>query len=352
MSSDEKTLVILTPGFAKDEADSTCIPMQQSFAKQLREVCPKLNIVILAFEYPYQQLTYQWHGNTVTSFDGRNRGAFTRWRVRKQVKAVLKKIYHSHNLIGVLSFWYGECALAGKRFADKFAVPHYCWMWGQDARIGNKYVKRTGLSAKELIVFSDFLQDEFERNYGIRPLHVITPGINAKDFPSATVTKDIDILAAGSLIALKQYEIFVDLIAEIKKEIPNIKAVLIGDGPKKSDLLTRTEGLGLGDNIEFTGELPHPDVLRLMQRSKIFLHPSSYEGFGIVCIEALYAGCEVISFVKPVNRDIPQWKIVATRDQMRQSTIQILKEAGGEYRSIMPFSIDDTVKGMMKLFES
>jgi glycosyltransferase involved in cell wall biosynthesis len=326
--------------------------MQQSFVKKLREAYPKLNIVILAFEYPYRQATYQWHGNTVISFDGRNRGGFTRWRVRRQVKTALRKIYHFRKPVAVLSFWYGECALAGKRFADKFAVPNYCWMWGQDARVGNKYVKRTGLNAEELIVFSDFLQDEFERNYGIRPLHVITPGINAKDFPSATVTKDIDILAAGSLIALKQYEIFVDLMAEIKKEIPNIKAMLIGDGPNKNDLLRRIEALGLGHNIEFTGELPHSDVLLLMQRSKIFLHPSSYEGFGIVCIEALYAGCEVISFVKPMNRDIPHWKIVATKEEMKQSTIQILKEAGSEYRSIMPFSIDDTVKGMIKLFES
>jgi len=44
--------------------------------------------------------------------------------------------------------------------------------------------------------------------------------------------------------------------------------------------------------------LAHPELLEWMQRGKVFLHPSSYEGFGIVCIEALCSGAEVISFVK------------------------------------------------------
>jgi len=40
----------------------------------------------------------------------------------------------------LLSFWYGECALVGKKFADKYSIKHYCWMWGQDAKKENKYV--------------------------------------------------------------------------------------------------------------------------------------------------------------------------------------------------------------------
>lgn len=350
MNSNEKTLVILTPGFAKDEADTTCIPMQQSFVKHLNEIYPSINITILAFEYPYQHGSYRWNGNTVISFNGQNRGGLSRWRIRRQVAAALKKIYQPHSLIGILSFWYGECALAGKKFANKFAIPHYCWMWGQDARKGNRYVKRLGLNASELIAFSDFLQNEFERNYRIRPAHVITPGINTKEFSSVAITKDIDIVAAGSLITLKQYEILIDLISKIKNDIPFVKAILVGDGPEKKNLVTQIERLGLASHIQLTGELPHSDVLRLMQRSRIFLHPSSYEGFGIVCIEALYAGCHVLSFVKPMNMDIPRWQIVADKEEMRQSTIKILKDQRSDYRPIIPFSIDNSVKAMMKLF--
>lgn len=42
MNKDKKTLVILTPGFAKDETDSTCLPLQQQLVKTLKEINPQL----------------------------------------------------------------------------------------------------------------------------------------------------------------------------------------------------------------------------------------------------------------------------------------------------------------------
>src|SRR5258705_5892815 len=211
MTRNEKTLVILTPGFAKDEADSTCIPTQQSFIRIVNENYPHLDIVILAFDYPYTKKRYQWFNNTVISFNGRNRGGLSKLLVRRQIFSVLKEIHSSNNIIGLLSFWYGECALTGKKFADRYGLKHICWLWGQDAKKGNKYVPRIPPNAEELGVLSDFLQDEFEKNYSTRPQHVIPPGINTKQFNKEIQQKDIDILAAGSLISLKQYEIFINV---------------------------------------------------------------------------------------------------------------------------------------------
>jgi len=345
-----KTLVILTPGFAKDESDTTCLPMQQSFIRALNEKFPQLNIIIIAFQYPYFKKTYQWFGNTVISFNGRNRGGFVKLFLRRKCIAVMKKIHNSNKINGVLSFWYGECALVGKRFADKHRVKHYCWMWGQDARNNNKYPSFVLLKPDELIAFSDFLQNEFEKNHGIRPLHVITPGIDVKEFYFGNAKKDIDIIAAGSLIPLKQYDIFIQVIAEIKKRIPLIKAVLIGDGPEKNKLQSLIASSGLQSNITLTGELSHPDVLRWMQRGKVFLHPSSYEGFGIVCIEALYAGAHVISFVKPMHAEIENWHIAAGKQDMIQKSIEILKNPKSEYRSIIPYRMEESIQKMLRLF--
>ena len=81
---------------------------------------------------------------------------------------------------------------------------------------------------------------------------------------------------------------------------------------------------GLEKNILLTGELPYPDTLQLMQRAKVFLHPSSYEGFSGVCLEALYAAAHVISFCKPMKQDIAQWHIVQSREEMFEKTVSIL----------------------------
>jgi len=36
MNKVEKTLVILTPGFAENEADTTCLPMQQTLVVSIK----------------------------------------------------------------------------------------------------------------------------------------------------------------------------------------------------------------------------------------------------------------------------------------------------------------------------
>jgi glycosyltransferase involved in cell wall biosynthesis len=51
-------------------------------------------------------------------------------------------------------------------------------------------------------------------------MHVIPPGIDEREFPRPNSTKDIDIVAAGSLIPLKQYHIFIEVVAELKKPCP------------------------------------------------------------------------------------------------------------------------------------
>jgi glycosyltransferase involved in cell wall biosynthesis len=350
MNRDKKTLVILTPGFAKDEADSSCIPTQQSFIRTLNKACPDVNVIILALEYPYSASSYTWFGNSVLSFNGRNLGGLPRLVLRQRVSRTLKKIHAANKIDGLLSFWYGECALAGKKFATKHGIKHYCWMWGQDAKKGNRYVQKLRLAGDNLIVLSDFLQAEFQKNYSIRPQYVIPPGVDLERFPPGEPAKDIDLIAAGSLIPLKCYDLFISIVAEIKKTFPTVRAVLIGDGPERKRLENLIEEFGLESNIILTGELPHPNVLQWMQRSKIFLHPSSYEGFGIVCIEALCAAATVISFVNPMNQPIENWYIARTKEEMIQRAISILQDRDREYKSVVPYTIDQTAFQMAQLF--
>jgi glycosyltransferase involved in cell wall biosynthesis len=181
---------------------------------------------------------------------------------------------------------------------------------------------------------------------------MIPPGIDKKQFHPLPSEKDIDILAAGSFIPLKQYDIFLQVVAEIKKQIPLIKAALIGDGPERKRLENLITTLGLQSNVSLTGELPHTEVLQWMQRTKIFLHTSSYEAFGVVCIEALHAGAHVVSFIKPMYSAIQNWHIAGNKEDMIQKTLEILKNPATQYKRITPFVIEDSVKKMMQLFPS
>lgn len=351
MHTEKKTLVILTPGFPASVADSTCLPMQQHFIRTLKRYHPSLDIIVLSFQYPYVIQTYTWFGITVMSFNGQNKGGLARLLLRRKLNAVLKQLKSSNNIAGILSFWYNECAWIGKKFADKNNLKHFCWILGQDARPANTYPKSLHLPAAELIALSDFLQDEFEKNHGTKPVHVIPPGIDSAQFKTITKQKDIDLLAAGSLIPLKQFEIFLEAVAELKTKLPGVKAALIGDGKEMNTLKKLIQKYELQSNITLTGELTYPEVLQWMQRARVFLHPSSYEGFSGVCQEALAAGAHVISFCRPMKQDILNWHIATNKEQMNNLALQIIQNRDSVFTGAIPFSMDDTVKKMAQLFK-
>src|SRR5471030_1545875 len=209
MNRPDKTLLILSPGFAANEADSTCLPAQQQLILALNKNNPSVKILILAFQYPYSNKPYQWHGNTVIPFGGENRQRLYRLLTWFRVWKKLRELKKQYTIKGIFCFWYGECAMIGKLFAKRNRLTFFTWILGQDARAGNRYAKLFPPKPDELVAISDFVANEFETNYRVRPAHIISNGVTPSLFPQATEVRDIDIIGVGSLIALKQYDIFV-----------------------------------------------------------------------------------------------------------------------------------------------
>lgn len=346
----EDTLVILSPGFPAIEADTTCLPAQQQFVQNIQESFPGLTIIVLAFHYPYLNSTYTWKNVHVVSFNGRNKGKFQRLVLWSKVWRKLAAINRSHRIIGLFSFWCTECALVGKHFAQRKKLKHLTWILGQDAKAGNKYVKFIRPQSNELVAMSDFLADTFEVNHGVRPQYVIHNGVDPRLYPPLTANRNIDVLGVGSLIKLKQYDLFIELMAQVKTTYPNIRAMICGKGPEEKNLLQLIHQHQLEQNISLAGELQHPEVLQLMQQSTIFLHTSYYEGFSTVCLEALYAGAHVISFCNPVPAPFPHWHIVNDEEEMLEKLLQLLGSSELQHDRIMAYSMKDSVGKVMQLF--
>jgi len=351
MSERDKTLVILSPGFPKDETDSTCIPPQQVFVRNLKLQFPTLNIVVLAFEYPFHSAHYLWNGVTVISFGGKNSGGITRLSNWLRVWLTLRRLKKQYQLLGLLSFWMGDCAFIANAFAKKNNLKHFCWILGQDAKPGNKYFRWTKPDGKSLIALSDFISKEVKNNYSVTPAHVIPVGVDPCLFSDVPVKRDIDILGAGSLIPLKLFSLLINMVSTLHIYFPDIRAVICGDGPERELLSMLIKDYQLEKNIELTGELPHASVLDLMQRTKVFAHPSSYEGLGMVCLEALHAGAQVVSFVRPMDQAIRNWHFAGTHDEMVNMLKAILEDPFCNHSKVSPYLIKDTCIAMMRLFD-
>jgi glycosyltransferase involved in cell wall biosynthesis len=256
-----------------------------------------------------------------------------------------------HTITAIFSLWCGECALVGRYFGKRNSINHFVWICGTDARKSNRIVKLIRPLSNELIAMSDFLVDEFFLSHHIKPAHLIPPGIDVSMYGDPRSIRDIDIIGAGSLSILKQYDIFVDVIAGLRDKVPEIKTVLCGDGEDAERISRMRETYSLQQNLELTGILTPREAIRMMQRSKIMLHPSSYEGFSMACYEALYAGAHVISFVKSMYKDIPHWHVVKSKEEMQQKAFELLNDPKLTNEPIFTYSMDDSAKKIIKLLE-
>ena len=352
MSTPRKTLVVLTPAFPASESETVWVRPKQLFIKKLQENFPGLEIIILSFNYPFHTSEYQWRGIRVTAFNGMHTRKLKRLLLWIRVWKKLKKINKQHRVFGIFSFWCGECALVGKKFANRYELKHFSWISGMDAKKENKLIKWISPDEHELVAMSIFLRNEFHKNHSIKPRHVIPIGIDPDEYAEFNEARDVDILGVGTLNAFKQYDVFINIVKDISASFPNVKAVICGEGTERPRLEGMIKEFGLEKNICLTGLIPHSDVLKWMQRSKVFLHPSSYEGFGAVCLEALYAGANVISFCDPMQIKTERWHIAKNAGDMRNRASEILASDHAVPKSVLLYSMDDTAKAVMNLFEN
>jgi glycosyltransferase involved in cell wall biosynthesis len=350
MNLGSKTLVILTPAFPANEMETVWVTPKQVFIRALSQTFPSLKIILLSFQYPSTGKEYEWGHHRVIPFNGNGRGKIHRvllwWRVWRKLKQINKEA----DIVGLFSFWCGECALVGKWWGKRYGIRHFTWISGQDARKGNQYTKLIRPRPEELVAMSDFLAREFAANHGVRPAYTIPIGVDPGLFDPVPVVKDIDVLGAGSLLPLKQYDLFIKIVLQLTDRLPSLQALLCGGGPEEKKLKKMICDLHLEGNVIIKGETPHGEVLKLMQRCKVFLHPSSYEGFGAVCIEALYAGAQVVSFSQPMEAWINHWYVVKTPEEMFEKALELLLDPHKGQEPVLAYRMEDSARAVMALF--
>jgi len=210
-----KSFIILSPGFPKDESDSTCLPAQQAFVMTLKNNYPSIKVIVISFQYPHRSARYTWKGIEVISLNGRGRAQFFRVILWMKVWLTLKRLNRETEITGLLSLWVGECALVGKYFSGKYNLKHKIWILGQDAKSDNNYVQRIKPVENELVAMSEFLQQSFLQNHGVKPGYIIENAIDIDLYNIAEGNRNIDILGVGSLIPLKRYDLFIRIVNRV-----------------------------------------------------------------------------------------------------------------------------------------
>ncbi|MBL0072509.1 MAG: glycosyltransferase family 4 protein [Bacteroidetes bacterium] len=348
-----KNVVILTPGFPVSEEDTTCIPSLQSLILELHtHHRDSINLHVVAFQYPFISGKYTWHGIPCWSAGGSNKKFPGKWETWLSVMRFLRKLHQQTPIDIVHAFWLNECTLVGKWISKLSGAKLVCHAMGQDVLRSNKYMKYIKPKSLNIIAVSDFAAEKLNSHFKTSNVKVIPNGINADDFRTLHLNDErhTDILGVGSLIPLKNYELFVKLFSELKQIYPALSGRIIGDGPQFALLEKLIAQNQLEKSLLLEGHLSRPDVLHLMTHSKILLHPSLFESAGYVFLEALAAGMKVVSFKTGYLPNVVGAYACDSEEAMRNALKSLLSYKQ-EYKPVQVIQVSETANAVIEVYK-
>lgn len=93
----------------------------------------------------------------------------------------------------------------------------------------------------------------------------------------------------------KNIQGIIDKLPEIIEAVPNVKLMVVGDGPYLPTLKELVVTKEVEDHVIFTGEIPNDYVGHFYRAADLFVNASTSESQGLTYIEALAAGAKVIA---------------------------------------------------------
>ncbi|MCX7797883.1 MAG: glycosyltransferase [Melioribacter sp.] len=169
----------------------------------------------------------------------------------------------------------------------------------------------------ESVFVSEINYQEAKKNRVIKKGEVIYNGLNEEELNFCDKAEALDFLvkkcnfqfnncfligSTGRLSYQKNYGFLIDNFFKIKKAIPNVKIVIIGEGILYNKLYNRIKELGLEKEIFLVGAVK--DSYRYLKAFDLFTLPSRYEGLSISLLEAIYAGIPVLASDVGGNKEI------------------------------------------------
>ena len=130
----------------------------------------------------------------------------------------------------------------------------------------------------------------------------ITPGLDRKVFtPDLNLPRENIFLSIGRIQEQKRQLETIKFLNNFRKIDNNFLCYFIGGPSGKSgddylaELKESVKEFNLESHVEFLGNLPQTKIKDFMNKSKLLIHTSQYETFGLVAIEANSMGVPILS---------------------------------------------------------
>ncbi len=222
------------------------------------------------------------------------------------------KLYDSINPehFDVIHSHYWLSGLVGREIANKFNKPliytsHSLGIFLDGYNKERVDCEKIIMTSSDIITASSkFEEDMVSENYKIdlTKMKQITPGVDVEIFtPDSTINRENIFLSIGRIQEQKGQMETIKFLDNFRKVENNFRCYFVGGPSGKSGeqylkaLKETVKDLDLEAHVEFLDNLPQIKIKELLNRSKLLIHTSPFETFGLVAIEANSMGVPVLT---------------------------------------------------------
>jgi len=304
----------IVPGFCADASD-WCIPVLTNF---IARAARAHDAVVYSPQYPYHRASYELFGATVHCLSDGKKGRLGRLLVWRELFGRVADDHARHPFALVHAFWANETGYLGTAIARRLGIPSLVSIgggelarvpragYGSQLHAAQRFLIRRSFERATLITAgSAWVAAKMPARFCDR-LRVVPLGADTVMFAPGGLRRGSRLLAAASMIALKDYPAILRGVAAARCMEPSVTLTIAGDGVERPAIERLIRDLGLRDVVRLLGHVPHDAMPELFRASDLFLHGSLYESQGMVVLEALATGMPVIASDVGVAAELPE----------------------------------------------
>jgi glycosyltransferase involved in cell wall biosynthesis len=116
-------------------------------------------------------------------------------------------------------------------------------------------------------------------------------------------TQEVVALCISRLAPEKNLVCLIQAFARLAESAKNVRLVLVGDGPLRSDLERLAGQLGIHAQVTLVGSVPYAQIPEYIAAADLFVFPSTSETHPLVIVEAMAGGLPVVVADSPAYLD-------------------------------------------------
>ncbi|AIE87032.1 glycosyltransferase family 4 protein [Fimbriimonas ginsengisoli] len=167
------------------------------------------------------------------------------------------------------------------------------WSYKPKRRLQFRMIREAIAESKGFFAVSPAVGEHMKQIFGGAASHVQylpNPIHDAFFLPAESGGRDIDVAVVGRPVPMKNPKLIAEALARLRQTRPNARFAWIGATGEEEALGAVSPSAG----IEFLGVKSPEEVSTLLRRSKVLLHASLREGFGLSVAEAALCGCRLV----------------------------------------------------------